>query len=113
MTITSLATIVIPSRNRPSFARPAVVCALGQVGVDVDIVVVDDGSDSPLAAALVDLVAGSDGRVRMLRNEVSIGVAAARNRGIAEASGAWVGFCDDDDVWAPTTRNWSRTFGAP
>ena len=42
-----------------------------------------------------------DGRVRLLRNDRPQGVAAARNRGIAEAAGEWLGFCDDDDLWAP------------
>ena len=28
-------------------------------------------------------------------------MAAARNRGVAEARGARLAFCDDDDVWAP------------
>jgi glycosyltransferase involved in cell wall biosynthesis len=48
------------------------------------------------------MVAGlADARVRLLRNDSSRGVAAARNRGVAEAGGAWLGFCDDDDLWAP------------
>jgi GT2 family glycosyltransferase len=93
--------IVIPSRNRPDAARTSASCGLAQVGVPVEVVLVDDGSDVPLEHALRDLVERSQGRLRIVRNESAGGVAAARNHGIEHALGEWIGFCDDDDLWAP------------
>lgn len=93
--------IVIPSRNRPDAARMAASCGLAQIGVPVEVVLVDDGSDIPLADALHDLVVEAGGRLRIVRNDGPNGVALARNRGIEHALGDWIGFCDDDDYWAP------------
>src|SRR5206468_13127986 len=42
-----------------------------------------------------------DHRVRLLRHDTALGVSATRNHGAAEARGEWLGFIDDDDVWAP------------
>jgi glycosyltransferase involved in cell wall biosynthesis len=62
------------------------------------VLVVDDGSDDGTA----DYLAGiTDPRVRSLRNDRPRGVSAARNRGLAVATGPWVAFVDDDDLWAP------------
>jgi len=72
--------------------------ALAQEGVDHEVVVVDDGSGDETAARLAYL---GDRRVRVVPNEGPRGVAAARNRGLAEARGEWVAFLDDDDLWAP------------
>ena len=101
MTPGSSVTVVIASRDRPDMARRAVSCALAQVGAPVEVVLVDDASVTPLAVSLEDLVERVGPRLRIVRNEVSLGVSRARNRGIAAARGEWVGFCDDDDVWAP------------
>jgi glycosyltransferase involved in cell wall biosynthesis len=71
---------------------------LCQRDVDLEVIVVDDGSTDDTAA----MVTGLDtGRVRLLRHARSLGVSAARNRGITEARGEWVAFLDDDDLWAP------------
>jgi glycosyltransferase involved in cell wall biosynthesis len=72
--------------------------ALGQQGVDLEVVVVDDGSADGSRAGLA---AVRDPRLRVLRNETSRGVAAARNRGIEAARAGWLAFLDDDDLWSP------------
>jgi glycosyltransferase involved in cell wall biosynthesis len=72
--------------------------ALSQRQVDFEVIVVDDGSSDNTAAMVAAL---SHPRVQLLRQEVSEGVSAARNRGVAVAAGEWVAFLDDDDLWAP------------
>ncbi|MBM7804175.1 hypothetical protein JOD57_000012 [Geodermatophilus bullaregiensis] len=70
---------------------------LAQRDVELEVVVVDDGSTDGTAEAVRAL---ADPRVRVLRNPASQGVVAARNRGVAATGSGWVGFCDDDDLWA-------------
>jgi glycosyltransferase involved in cell wall biosynthesis len=90
--------VVVPTHNRRRLLGQTLRSILGQRGVDFEVLVVDDGSTDGTA----EMVAGlADARVRLLRHDTPKGVAAARNRGIAEATGAWLGFCDDDDLWAP------------
>ena len=86
--------VVIPTRDRPDQLRRAVSAALCQRGVELEVVVVDDGSQPPASPV-------EDPRIRVIRVEESAGVASARNRGIAAATGAWVAFLDDDDIWSP------------
>ena len=91
--------MVIPTRDRWPLLERALGCALGQRGVDLEVVVIDDGSTDETPARLAER-AGED-RLRVLRHARSRGVSAARNAGIAIARGAWVAFLDDDDLWAP------------
>ncbi len=90
-------TAIIPTRDRPALLRRSLHSALGQRGVRVEVVVVDDGSEEPVRC-------GPDvptGRLTVIRHEVSRGVSAARNAGLAAATTQYVAFLDDDDVWAP------------
>jgi glycosyltransferase involved in cell wall biosynthesis len=90
--------VIIPTRSRwELLERWALPTALAQA-VDLEIVVVDDGSTDETAERLAEL---TDARVRVVRRDVSGGMAAARNAGIAAARGEWVAFLDDDDLWAP------------
>ena len=89
--------IVIPTRDRWPLLAATLTSALAQEDVELEVVIVDDGSASPTPAASPF----DDERVRVARNEHSLGVARARTRGIEEARGEWVAFLDDDDVWAP------------
>jgi glycosyltransferase involved in cell wall biosynthesis len=90
--------VVIPTRNRwDTLARRALRAALTQRGVQLEVVVVDDGSEEPAP----DIAALQDPRVRLIKFERHAGVSAARNAGIAEARAEWIAFLDDDDMWAP------------
>lgn len=88
-------TVVVTTRDRPELAQRAVASALGQTRADVEVVVVDDGSRPPFVPT------ASDPRVRVVRHEVAAGVGAARNAGLAAATGAWITFLDDDDELEP------------
>lgn len=89
-----LFSVVIPVHNDPDHYPEAIESVLGQSFGDFEILVVDDGSD--------DLVAvPEDERVRLLRNSAPAGPAAARNRGIAAATGEHVAFLDSDDLFLP------------
>lgn len=68
-----------------------------QEDVRLEVIVVDDGSGEHAPASVAD----ADDRVRIVRHELSRGVPAARNAGIAAARGTWTAFLDDDDLWAP------------
>jgi glycosyltransferase involved in cell wall biosynthesis len=70
-----------------------------QTFTDWDAIVVDDGSvdDTP---RIVQSYAGGDARIRLLRAS-SRGVSAARNDGIAAATGEWLLFLDADDTIFP------------
>jgi glycosyltransferase involved in cell wall biosynthesis len=89
--------VVIPTRNRCEWLRLALRSALSQQGVDVEVIVVDDGSTDETGQMITDM---DEPRVRLVRQVERTGVSAARNRGAAEAQGEWLAFLDDDDLWA-------------
>ena len=76
----------------------AVERALGQVGVDVEVVLVDDGSTDG-SREVVRAAAAADDRVVAVLLPQNGGVAAARRAGVEAASGEWVWFVDSDDHW--------------
>lgn len=96
-------TAVLPTRDRGRFFADALRCALGQEDVQLEVIVVDEGSTDGTPALLEEQ---SDPRLRVLRNDRPCGVAAARNQAVREARGTWIAFLDDDDLWAP---QWLRT----
>jgi glycosyltransferase involved in cell wall biosynthesis len=49
---------------------------------------------------ICDEYARKDGRVRVIHKE-NEGINATRRRGVHEAAGEWVAFCDDDDTMEP------------
>jgi glycosyltransferase involved in cell wall biosynthesis len=90
--------VVIPTHDRWHLLhRHALPSALSQRGVDVEVIVVDNGSTDGTFDRLTAL---RDPRVVPLRQEEP-GTAAARNAGIRLARGRWIAFLDDDDLWSP------------
>jgi glycosyltransferase involved in cell wall biosynthesis len=89
-----LASFIIPTYGRPAFIRDAVDSVLNQTVRDLECIVVDDASPSP-----VDLPGGP--RLRVIRRPVNGGAAAARNTGIQASQGVFLTFLDDDDLVTP------------
>jgi glycosyltransferase involved in cell wall biosynthesis len=90
--------VVIPTRNRSGCLGLALRSALGQRDVELELLVVDDGSTDDTSEVVANL---GEPRIRLIQREDSGGVSVARNQGAAEATGEWLAFLDDDDVWAP------------
>lgn len=88
--------VVMPAWNADRTIGAAVSSVLSQT-VEVELVVVDDGSTD----ATADIVRAHRGCVQLVAQENG-GVAAARNAGIAAATAPLVAFCDADDVLFPT-----------
>lgn len=89
--------VVITTYNRVSTLPRAIESVLTQRGVDFELIVVDDGSTDQTPTFLNQI---SDPRVTWIRRDNG-GLSAARNTGIAQASGDWVTFLDDDDLALP------------
>src|SRR4029450_10414944 len=83
--------VIVPTRNRRELLPTTLCSALGQRGVDLKILIVDDASDDDTAAVAHAL---ADDRIRVIRLDTPSGVSAARNRGVAAARGEWLAFLD-------------------
>ncbi len=92
----NLISVVIPCFNAKRYVAATLASVLAQTGVQLDIVVVDDGSTDGTA----DFVRKGFADVRVFEQS-NQGVAVARNLGIAEAKSDWIAFIDADDIWLP------------
>jgi glycosyltransferase involved in cell wall biosynthesis len=90
--------VVIPSFNRPRMTVRAVESVLDQTLSDLEVIVIDDGSDSN--QVYPSHIIG-DERVRLVRHPANLGVSAARNTGVKESRFPLVAFLDSDDHWLP------------
>lgn len=91
--------MVIPVWNAASTIAEAVRSAASQKYPPEEIIVVDDGSTDG-TSAVVNKLTGDYRNVRYIRQE-NAGPSSARNRGIREAKGEYIAFCDADDHWLP------------
>ncbi|MES1156682.1 MAG: glycosyltransferase family 2 protein [Alphaproteobacteria bacterium] len=89
--------IVIAAYNAEATIARAIASALAQPEV-TQVNVVDDASNDR-TVAIAEAAASADARVRVFKQAVNAGPAAARNRGFAEAKADWIGVLDADDYF--------------
>jgi glycosyltransferase involved in cell wall biosynthesis len=92
--------ILLPTRNRVDFLRESLSSIQRQTCADIEILVMDDGSQDGTEVFLA-AAARCDDRVRVFRNERSGGLPAALNILLSEATGEWIARMDDDDLALP------------
>ncbi len=89
-----LVSVVVPTRDRPALLREALASIRALEGADLrfEILVGDNGTDPETAVAAAEY-----GAIHMITR--TNGAAAARNLGLMAASGEFIAFLDDDDLW--------------
>jgi len=89
--------VVVPTYNRAHLLGASVASLLAEEGVDLEVIVVDDGSSDATAALLASY---ADRRLRTLV-QAHAGIAAARNAGVEAARAPYIAFHDSDDLALP------------
>jgi hypothetical protein len=107
-----LLSVVVPVYNNEPYLPTTLDSLLSQSVWDVEVIVVDDGSQDG-SAAVAERYARRDARVRVLRQPNS-GVSIARNNAIPECRGRFLTFADGDDVlpadaWSEMLTTLDRT----
>lgn len=87
--------IIIPVYNASSTLSCCVDSILKQSFINVEILLIDDGSTDN-SASLCDEFEARDSRIRTI-HQCNGGVSSARNKGLSCATGKWVAFIDSDD----------------
>lgn len=95
-----LVSVIIPTYNGARTLPRAIESVLNQTHSNLELIVVDDGSDDNTAELLVK-EKKKDRRIKYIRFSENNGVAVARNSAIKESCGDYIAFLDSDDQWLP------------
>ena len=90
--------VLMTTRNGAAWIGESLASVFAQDFGDFELVVVDDGSTDGTPEILAGV---RDGRLRVLRNATSQGIAGGRNIGLAACVGTYVAVLDHDDLSLP------------
>lgn len=96
---TPTVSVVVPLYNTERYIAQALDSILAQTFTDFEVVVVNDAS-TDTGPDIVAAYAERESRIRMVTQE-NRGLAGARNTGIRESRGRYIGLLDADDAWLP------------
>jgi len=94
-----LVSVVTASYNMADYLELAVESVLAQSYQNLEMIVVDDGSQDNTPEVMSKFSGIS--KLRYIRLEKNQGQTVAKNRGLAEAKGDFIGFVDADNLWKP------------
>ena len=89
-----LVTVIIPAYNCADFISNAIESVLNQTYKNYELIIVDDGSTDNTS----EIISKYKNTIKYIYQENG-GVSKARNTGIRNANGKYIGFLDADDVW--------------
>jgi glycosyltransferase involved in cell wall biosynthesis len=97
-----LVSVVIPTYGRAENLPNAVDSVVEQTYEPIELLVVDDGSPTPVMESGIECDVEKLHATTFIRHNDNRGANAARNSGIRAAAGEFVAFLDDDDTWGET-----------
>ena len=87
--------VIVPVYNGERYLHECIDSILNQSFTNFELILVNDGSKDS-SAQICDDYAKKDHRVRVIHKQ-NEGINATRRRGVREAKGTWINFCDNDD----------------
>ena len=104
----SSVSVIIPTFNAAPLIERTLRSVISQNGGhDIEIIIVDDASTDNTLDVIASLAIPS---IKILKQDGNHGPAAARNRGLSEATGEFMAFLDGDDFWEPEFLNQTTEF---
>ena len=97
--------VIIPLYNKAPYIKKALESVFAQTFKDWELIVVDDGSSDDSATICEKFIKEASQTIHntlYIIHQTNSGVSAARNNGVAQASGEYIAFLDADDWWEPT-----------
>lgn len=94
-----LISVIMPCYNAAPYLDEAVNSVMSQSYPNVELIVIDDGSNDRSVEALERMIEAHPGRIKLLFQQRE-GPYPARNRGLAQADGSYIAFLDADDWWS-------------
>lgn len=95
-----LFSVIIPTHNRPELLSEALASIAAQTITDWQAIIVDDCSNP--AVDEQDIQSRFGNKFQVLRHTTPQGGSVAKNTGLNAATGKYIAFLDDDDLFAPT-----------
>jgi glycosyltransferase involved in cell wall biosynthesis len=89
--------VIIPSKDRDQLLPEAIKTALDQTHEPHEVIVSLNGATAAVRS-VAEVCRQKDGRVKIVEDSRS-SLPVARNNGIKAATGEWLAFLDDDDIW--------------
>lgn len=88
--------IIMPVFNTEKYLSKAIDSVLKQTFTDFELIIIDDNSNDT-SFTICKSYADKDNRIKLLKNDINLGVAKSRNKALNNISGIYLTFVDSDD----------------
>ncbi|NUM25233.1 MAG: glycosyltransferase family 2 protein [Candidatus Buchananbacteria bacterium] len=96
--------VLMPAHNASTYLGESIQSILNQNFKDFEFVIVDDASTDG-TWSILEQYAATDDRIKIVRNQENLGIAATRNRLLGLATGEYIAWQDADDISQPWRLN--------
>lgn len=103
MSHSPLVSIILPTFNRCRYIEKALESVLNQTYQDFECIIIDDGS-TDATPRILSQYANRDARLRIIKNQINLGLPRSLNKGIAQSHGSYIARLDDDDFWCDVRK---------
>jgi len=95
-----LVSVIMASYNAANTINASLESIIAQTYTNWELIIVNDGSTDK-TIEIVQQYVMNDSRIVLINFSTNKGVATARNVALKSAKGAFIAFCDADDIWLP------------